>query len=105
MIYIIQDKYEDPNKYIASFTTQAAAEVLLRELEEQDKADNCWEADKYRISRHGICYNDFSKECGHCTNCICMLENPDIDCPLVYLRESGQAAGQDAAQPVLAPGA
>ena len=86
MLFTLQDKYEDPLRYIGSFTTRAAAEDMLRELEEQDRRDNVYENDKYIITRRGICYNSFSKKCGYCTNCICMLTHPDIDCPLVKQR-------------------
>lgn len=101
MIFIIQDKNEDPIQYIASFTTSLAAEDLLKELEAQDREDGSYEPDKYRIRRAGICWNDYSKECGNCTNSICMLERPEKDCPLV--KKKAAMAADGAAQPALMP--
>lgn len=93
-MYIIQDKKEDRLKYVASFTTRAAAEAVVRDLEDQDKRDGIYEPDQYVVNRRGICYNDTSKTCGHCTNCICMLEHPDLDCPLVKKRAALAAGGK-----------
>ena len=81
MVFIVQDKQEDPLTYIGSLTVLAAAEDLVRALEDQDREDGCYEPGRYIVRKAGLCYSDESKTCGYAHNCICMLEKPDIDCP------------------------
>ena len=104
-VYIIQEKYMDPLVYIVSAGSMRDAVRLRLELEDIDRMDNAWEPDKYRISKREYCYSDYSMKCGACHKGICMLENPDKDCPArkQKLKEAGQAAGSYADQPVLAP--
>lgn len=91
MIWILQDKKEDPLRYIGSFTARKAAEEMLQELEDQDRRDGIYEPDQYALVRRGICYSQESKTCGNCTNCICMLENPSEDCPKVKEKKKKEA--------------
>lgn len=81
-MFIVQDKYEDKEKYISEFTALSRAEDFVRTLEEQDKADNVYEEDKYIISRRLLCYRDEAKKCGHNNKSICMLPDPRSQCPM-----------------------
>lgn len=94
MIYIVQDTEEDDMIYIASYTTEEAALMAVSELEAQDIEDRTYRPGRYKVSRHGICYSNYARKCGHCTNSICMLKNPDIDCPKIKKRAAAQAAGE-----------
>ena len=101
MMYLVQDVNESQKTYIASFTTQAAAEEFKSDLIRQDKDCGTFKPGRYKVTRHGICYNDYSAKCGFCTNCICMLEHPDADCPLVKKRAAAMAAGEYADNPAM----
>lgn len=97
MIFIVQDRQEDPMHYIGSFTLPEAAADLIRDLEEQDQEDREYEPDRYSISRKEICFSDHSISCGNCTNCICMLEHPERDCPAAKKERSKAADRQETA--------
>ena len=92
MFYLIQDVTEDPRYYISSHKLEQDALQLVQELEEQDKKDGTYQSGKYKVSKHGICYNRYAHKCGHNTNSFCMLEHPDTDCPLVKKRAAMKAA-------------
>jgi hypothetical protein len=104
-VYIIQDILEDENHYIASRAALEDAQKLVGELEEFDMEEDSFLPNRYKIRERGYCYNDYSEKCGHCMTGICMLQNPDIDCPLVRKRAAAMAAGEYANQPTLMPGA
>lgn len=105
-VYIIQDKYDPWNRYAASMPTEAAARKLILETEESDRESGEYEPDRYSVKERGYCFNDYAAQCGCCTNGICMLEKPDIDCPLVKNRKAAdQETADSAAAPALAPGA
>ena len=80
-MFLVQDKYEDPEKFIAEFTALSRAEDFVRELEEQDKDDNVYEEDKYTISKRLLCYRPVARKCGHNNKSICMLPDPHTQCP------------------------
>ena len=105
MVFIIQDKLEDSKTYIASRPTLEEASCLVKDVESFDREMDEYIPDRYKISKHGYCYNDYSSVCGWCTNGICMMEAPDINCPLVRKRAAAQAAGEYADKPALMPGA
>lgn len=86
-VYIVQDKYEDPLEYVSSHPTAAMAFGAAWQYEEFDREDGVYEHDKYTVSQHEYCFHTFSEECGHCTKCVCMLEHPDRDCPLIRQQE------------------
>ena len=105
MVYIIQDILEDPKKYAASLPTMEAAKKLVKDAESFDREMDEYIPNRYVISKHGYCYNDYSAICGWCTNGICMMMAPDINCPLVRKRAAAQAAGEYADKPALMSGA
>ena len=81
-MFIVQDKYEDKEKFLSEFTTMTRAEHFVQSMEEIDKADNCYEEDKYIISKRLLCYREEAQKCGHNNKCICMLEDPYSQCPM-----------------------
>ena len=84
MVFIIQDKKEpDQRKYCASRPTLKEAQELIKDCESFDRELDEYIPDRYSIKKRGYCYNDYSSKCGYCTTGICMLDKPDIDCPLV----------------------
>ena len=104
-VYIIQDKFEDKKQYCASRTTLEDARQLVKELEDFDWEEGDYVEGRYTIELRGYCYNNYAEKCGNCTNGICMLKDPDVNCPLVGKRALLQAAGEYADQPALQPGA
>ncbi|MBQ9031843.1 MAG: hypothetical protein IJ106_10385 [Parasporobacterium sp.] len=98
MIFTVQDKYEEKTKYICSFTTKASAEQMVRDLEDQDRADNAYEPDKYIVMRRGLCYSDYGMSCGYNRNCICMLDEPYENCPARKKKAAGSADPGDRQQ-------
>lgn len=81
MIFTVQDREEDKLKYIATVTSRLAAEDLVKMLHEQDAADGCLDPDRYLIKKRGLCYSETSKTCGMCTNCVCMADDWETQCP------------------------
>lgn len=102
-VYVIQDKYQDPLTYIVSAGSMRPAVQIRLELEDIDRLDNVYEPDRYRIAKREYCYSDYSEKCGAGYKGICMLPDPEKDCPALRqkLKEAGQAAGRYADQPVL----
>ena len=93
MVFIIQDTLEqDARKYCASRSTLEEAQTLVKDCESFDREMDEFIPDRYQIKKRGYCYNDYSQKCGYCTNGICMLDKPDIDCPLVRKRAAMMAA-------------
>ena len=105
MVWIVQDKDEGEFDYIVSCTSEEDAWEQVRFLEAVDREEGTYQKDRYQVSEHGFCCNDFSEKCGYCRSCICMLVHPDADCPLVKQRSRLQEAGEYADQPALQPGA
>lgn len=91
-VYIIQDRHEPWNRYAATRATERDARELVRELEDFDRDDGVYEPDRYTVKKRAYCYNDYAEKCGYGHLGICMLENPDIDCPLVRKRAAAMAA-------------
>lgn len=85
-VYVIQDKYDDPLTYIASAGSMNMAVLIRLDLEDLDRQDNAYEPDKYRISKHEYCYSGYTEKCGACYKGICMLADPEKDCPAVKRR-------------------
>lgn len=102
MLYIIQDKREADNSLVVTATTSKMAKEIIRELEEIDRKDGVYEPNMYIARRRGICYNQASQWCGNCVKSICMLENPEKDCPKSRRKAAG-GGGEDAGQQILAP--
>lgn len=98
-VLIIQDNQEPINQYVASRPTPKEAEMLVKELEEFDRESGEYVPNRYEIKRRGYCYNDYAEKCGQCTNGICMLEHPDIDCPLVRKRAAAQSSALQGEKP------
>lgn len=93
-VFIIQDKYEPEDRYIASRPTLEEARMLAEEFEEFDREAGEYEPDRYRIKDRGYCYNDYSEKCGFCKTGICLLEHPDADCPLVRKKAAAHSSAQ-----------
>lgn len=80
-LYTIQDTEEDPLKYISSVTTIQAANDLLQELYRQDEEEGCLDRMRYKVKRRAHCFADISATCGWNTNCVCMSDDMDNECP------------------------
>lgn len=81
MIFTIQDKDESLLDYVATVTTRHVAGELIAELEEQDKAAGEYRPDRYIVKPRRICWSAVSKICGNVKNSVCMLDDPEHDCP------------------------
>ena len=95
--YIIQDKHDDPGRYIASLPTFGEAVLLTDFFEGLDRSDGTYDPDRYLISKREYCYSDFADRCGHCHKGICLLERPDTECPKATKIKAGMKAAADRA--------
>ena len=94
MVFVIQERSEDPKRYVATRPTKEEAESLVKDIESFDMELDEYVPHRYVISKHGYCYNQFAAVCGWCTNGICMMMAPDINCSLARMRALQQSKGE-----------
>ena len=94
-VYVIQDKYHDPLTYIVSAGSMRSAVQLRLELEDIDRSDNVYEPDKYRIEKREYCYSDYSGKCGAGYKGVCMLPDPEKDCPAIRTTPGAKTVTKD----------
>lgn len=100
MVFTVQDRDMDRLRYISTLSSRLAAEDLVKELLEQDAQDGDLDENRYVITERGYCYADISNRCGWNTNCICMADDWETQCP-ARIRTGGKFADKNAYKGIL----